>query len=112
MNYKILPIAPKALQILTSILTAAYEEGYLKIISRKKKLEHREVKLLAQGHTATVRVHVITEYINLVPDSVLEPHTLLLLHAARYYSQECFQVKSLCRKWDVQRFSVESKKYF
>lgn len=93
MNYEILPIAPKALQILTSIPTAAYEEGYLKIISRKKKLEHREVKLLAQGHTATVRVHVITEYINLVPDSVLEPHTLLLLHAASTIHKSAFKLK-------------------
>jgi len=53
---------------------------------QKEKLEDREVKLLVQGHTAPVRVYVIIDYINLVPDSVLEPHTLLLLHAAMYYS--------------------------
>lgn len=47
-----------------------------------------------------------------VPGSLLQPHTLLLLHAARSYSKEDFKVKILCRTCDVQRDLMEHKKYF
>ena len=50
-------MALKTLPILTLILIAAYEEGTTTIfISQKQRLEDREVKLLAHGHRASVRV--------------------------------------------------------
>ena len=82
-------MALKTLHLLTLTLTAAYEAGTITMSlwqeKKKKKrrwLEERQVKLLAQGHRAGVRA-IIWMPANLVLDLVTEPHPLLLLYDAR-----------------------------
>ena len=79
-------MALKTLHLLTPTLTAAYEAGTITISlwqeKKQRRLEDRQVKLLAQGHRAGVR-DIIWTPTNPVLDLVIEPHPLLLLYDAR-----------------------------